>query len=136
MSNIYVPDTPETRDFLTNSAIAAVEAHFTVDYLCQDTFLRSYMDEAGFVPIAFICNFPEVAYFGAEYQDIIDGLKKSQLLEVDEENECIRLKENWEVWLFPNGQGGRGLPRYVKQPESYDEADEEEGQDVEPAAEG
>lgn len=37
------------------------EAHFTVDFLCQDTFLRSYMDEAGYVPIAFVCNFPAVA---------------------------------------------------------------------------
>lgn len=37
------------------------EEHFTVDFLCQDTFLRSYMDEAGYVPIAFVCNFPAVA---------------------------------------------------------------------------
>lgn len=35
--------------------------------------------------------------YGADYNDIIEELKKSERLEVDEENECIRLKENWEV---------------------------------------
>ena len=50
-----------------------------------------------------ICIFPTIFHafppcsYGAEYQDIIDGLKACEQLEVDEENECVRLKENWEL---------------------------------------
>lgn len=33
-------------------------------------------------------------------------------------------------WLFPNGQGGRGLPRYIKQTEPYEEGHEYEGEEV------
>ena len=73
------------------------------------------MDEAGYVPIAFVCNFPDVLAIGAYYEDIVEGLKNSALFEVDMENETLRLREGWEKWLIPNGQGGFGLPRYIKQ---------------------
>lgn len=73
------------------------------------------MDEAGYVPIAFVCNFPEVLALGAYYEDIVTGLQQSALLEVDLENETLRLKEGWQKWLIPNGKGGFGLPRYIRQ---------------------
>jgi hypothetical protein len=37
------------------------EWYFGVDNLCRDMFLRGYFDEEGWVPLAFICNFPSVA---------------------------------------------------------------------------
>lgn len=122
-------------------AASQVEFYFSPDNLCRDTFLRSYMDEEGYVPIAFICNFPAVACFGAGLNDIIDCLRNSETLEIDDENETIRLKESWQVWLFPNPQGGRGVPRWVKAPEqpedeSADQQDalkDDKGEEEQPA---
>jgi len=90
------------------------EMLFTVENLCRDTFLRSYMDEAGYIPIMFICNY--ISSFGANYSDILNILQESTTLEIDLVNETLRLKENWQMWLMPNGEGGMGLPLYLKQP--------------------
>lgn len=37
------------------------EYFFQKDNLCRDTFLRSHLDEEGWVPLALICNFPTVS---------------------------------------------------------------------------
>eukprot|EP00611_Tribonema_gayanum_P017173 TRINITY_DN2971_c0_g1_i1.p1 TRINITY_DN2971_c0_g1~~TRINITY_DN2971_c0_g1_i1.p1 ORF type:complete len:160 (+),score=47.23 TRINITY_DN2971_c0_g1_i1:363-842(+) len=44
------------------------------------------------------------------------GVHKSHVLECDEPNETIRLREGWDTWLLPNASGGRGAPRYIKLP--------------------
>lgn len=66
----------------------------------MDTFVRSYMDEAGYVPISLVCNYYNVACYGCSYYDIVNKLKevegKSKYYELDAENETIRLKEGWE----------------------------------------
>mmetsp|Transcript_40259 Transcript_40259/g.41069 ORF Transcript_40259/g.41069 Transcript_40259/m.41069 type:complete len:297 (-) Transcript_40259:328-1218(-) len=111
---IYIPDTPESRSYYARVVVYNIEMLFNVENLCRDTFLRSYMDEAGYIPIPFICNY--VTIFGANYPDIVNMLRESSTLEVDIENETVRLKENWQMWLMPNGEGGMGLPLYVKQP--------------------
>lgn len=34
---------------------------------------------------------------------------------MDVENETMRMREGWKVWLLPNqATGGRGVPRYIK----------------------
>ena len=68
---------------------------YDVENLCRDTFLRSYMDESGYIPIPFICNY--ISCFGVNYSDIIQHLQESTILEVNIENETIRLKENWQM---------------------------------------
>lgn len=76
------------------------EIIFSIDNLCMDTFIRFYMDEAGYVPIALLCNYANVAMYGAPYTGIIDALVRNSErtnLEVDLENETIRLKTGWEV---------------------------------------
>jgi hypothetical protein len=98
----------------------------------MDTYVRAYMDEAGFVPIALVCNYYNVACYGSTYYDILNKLQevaaKSKYYEVDIDNETIRLKEGWEKYVLPNPYGGRGLPRYVKQQQpqyAYEEGGEE-----------
>jgi hypothetical protein len=56
------------------------------------------MDEEGYLPIAFVANYPNVACYGAPYQDLITKLKERTdgPLDIDLENETIRLKEGWE----------------------------------------
>ncbi len=68
--------------------------------LISDTTIRAHLDEAGYIPIAFVCNFPDVVAIGAYYEDILAGLQKSTLFEVDIDNETIRLHDWQKVWSY------------------------------------
>jgi hypothetical protein len=110
----------QERNYRSHMAAQQVELIFSPDNLCMDTYIRSYMDEAGFVPIALVYNYPNVAQFGALYQDLKYRLKEltkenRSSLEVDTTNELLRVSSNWEMWLMPNQFGGRGQPRYIKE---------------------
>jgi hypothetical protein len=70
------------------------------DNLCMDTFIRSYMDVEGFVPLALVCGYQNVACFGALIPDIVARLQETvqmSRLEVDAVNETVRLKEGWDM---------------------------------------
>lgn len=66
----------------------------------MDTYVRAYMDEAGYVPIGLVCNYQNVMCYGCSYYDIVNKLKevanRSKFYELDTENETIRLKNGWE----------------------------------------
>lgn len=111
--DIYIPDTPETRQQYAAMAVQLIEHYFSTDSLSCDTFMRSYFDTAGFIPIAFVCNFPDIVSIGAFYEDILTQLTASEQFEIDAENDTMRVT-GWEKWLMPNQEGGFGLPRYIK----------------------
>ena len=52
--------------------------------------------------------------------------------QVDTENETMRMRENWEVWLLPNqATGKQGVPRYIKvDPATVKEAATDAGVDA------
>ena len=99
-SDLFYPDTPETREYFAKMAVKQIEYLLSVDNLCMDTFLRSFMDEAGFIPIAYLCNYPAVAACGAYYESIIKVLSESELFEMDIPNQTMRLKEKWQQVLY------------------------------------
>lgn len=103
-----------SRQMYAVAAVRAIEATFQADYLSQDEWLRQHMDTEGYIPIAFVCNYPHVSCYGAFFDDIVRALKDSQSLELDIKNETMRLKDGWSKWLCPNEKGGMGCPRYVK----------------------
>lgn len=72
------------------------------------------MDVDGYVPLAFVGSFQAVYALHQDYASLFDVMRESQIVELDEENEKIRLRENWKMWLWPNGEGGYGVPRYIK----------------------
>lgn len=113
--DIYIPDTPETRKQYAGMAVQLLEHYFSDDSLSCDTFVRSYFDTAGYIPIAFVCNFPDIVAIGAFYEDILAQLKDSEKFEIDEVNDTMRVK-GWEKWLMPNAEGGFGVPRYIMAP--------------------
>jgi len=113
------------REYLIHLTLQQIEYIFSIDSLCMDTFIRSYMDVEGYVPIALICNYQNVCCYGLPYSEIKRALSQHTKFDVDLENETIRLKEAWDLWLMPNNMGGRGLPKYIKQaPQPYIEMDE------------
>jgi len=64
----------------------------------MDTYFRSFMDEEGYSPLFFVASYPNVACYGASLADIMTKIrtKEDSPLEIDQENETIRLKEGWE----------------------------------------
>lgn len=100
----------------------------------MDTYIRPNMDECGYIPIAYICNFPNVASIGATYEEILKAMEAqckfdTFKLELDGENETIRVKENWKMWLVPNRETGKlGLDRYVKLTQEQEEKDQKQTQ--------
>eukprot|EP00616_Rhizochromulina_sp_CCMP1243_P007307 CAMPEP_0118970276 /NCGR_PEP_ID=MMETSP1173-20130426/7212_1 /TAXON_ID=1034831 /ORGANISM="Rhizochromulina marina cf, Strain CCMP1243" /LENGTH=254 /DNA_ID=CAMNT_0006919619 /DNA_START=116 /DNA_END=880 /DNA_ORIENTATION=- len=95
--------------YLAALAVQQMEYLFSVQNLCQDTFLRSHLDSEGYMPIAIVCNFPHIAGIGAYYPDIIAALKSSKALEVDDTNETVRPRDKPHQWVFPNP-----APRWIK----------------------
>lgn len=86
----------------------------------RDIFLRQHMDVDGFVPLAFVGSFQAVFTMHQDYPSLLDTMKESEYLELDEVNEKIRLRDGWQKWLWPNAEGGYGVPRYVKVAEDAD----------------
>lgn len=110
---LFVP--PQTDD-IVQYTVQQIEALFSVDNLCQDTYLRSFMDEAGFVPLGVLYCYQNVMYFGADPGEVLSKLisnGSSYFLEVDRDTATLRLRSGWEKWLMPNETGGLGVPRYT-----------------------
>jgi la-related protein 1 len=80
----------------------------------RDMFLRQHMDVDGYVPLAFVGSFQAVFAVHQDYPSLLEAVKHSETLELDEENEKIRPRNNWKQWLWPNGDGTLGVPRYIK----------------------
>ena len=93
------------------------EFYFGVENLCKDMFLRQSMDEDGYVPAILLASFNRVIMITGIIDPVavLNAARESILLDVDEENEKLRMKSGWEKWLLPNAQGGMGAPRYIKQ---------------------
>ena len=74
------------------------ELLYGTDYLCVDTYFRSYMDVEGYVPMALLCSYPNIACYATPIEELVQKLaaKEDSLLEVDSVNETVRLKEGWE----------------------------------------
>lgn len=92
------------------------EFYFSPDNLVRDIFLRQHMDVDGFVPLAFVGSFQAVYSVHQDYPSLLTAVKDSELVELDEENEKVRLRDGWQKWLWPNVDGGYGVPRYIKAP--------------------
>lgn len=59
-----------------------IDYYFSVDNLCKDIFLRSKMDEAGWIPMPVIANFNRVRMLTPDLMLITDALKTSDIVEV------------------------------------------------------
>jgi hypothetical protein len=68
----------------------------------MDTFLRSYVDEAGYVPLAAVCAYPNVTYFNVPVDALMAALAQAcaqadSLFELDLAVGTIKLKNKWEM---------------------------------------
>ena len=123
----YIPTlSPSQLQIAKTEATKQIEYFFSDNELCRNTFLRQNMDVEGYLPAAMVFNFPSVVMYGVPYFDLMDYLKEfSEVLEVDVVNETMRVRVGWEKWLYPNGEGGFGCPRWIKQQEEQVVEDEQ-----------
>ena len=86
------------------------------------------MDVEGYVPAAVLFNFPSVSSLGIPYPDLLEATGvRSDVLQVCHENETLRLTnvDDRVKWLVPNGEGGMGCPRWIKEPRPEEEEEKE-----------
>ncbi|MCO5548011.1 hypothetical protein L7F22_001467 [Adiantum nelumboides] len=91
-------------DILTmqGMVVKQIEYYFSVENLCRDIYLRSKMDEWGFVPVSVIANFNRVRAITSNPYFIIEALRLSNVVEV--QGDKVRKKGDWANWLLPSGQ--------------------------------
>lgn len=70
-----------------------------MDNLCKDIFLRSKMDDQGFIPISVIANFNRVRMLTEDRTVILDALQKSSVVEL--QGDKVRRRHGWVNWLLP-----------------------------------
>ncbi|XP_040379832.1 la-related protein 1A isoform X2 [Oryza brachyantha] len=91
---------PEAAD-LRAKILAQVEYYFSDSNLDHDNFLKSLMDEHGWVPISKVADFNRLKKMATDIQLIVEALAISTLLEVQDGN--IRRRSNWSKWVSLSG---------------------------------
>lgn len=73
-----------------------IEYYFSSENLCKDVYLRSQMDEQGWVHITLIASFPKVRKLTNNIQYILETIRFSSFVEV--QGEKIRRRNDWMNW--------------------------------------
>lgn len=81
------------------SIINQIEYYFSEANLVKDAFLRSKMDEQGWVPITLIADFPRVRQLTDSIPFILDCIKESNIVEV--QGDKVRKCDDWMKWIAP-----------------------------------
>jgi len=79
--------------------VQQIEYYFSMDNLCKDIFLRSKMDNNGFIPVSVIANFNRVRHLTEDVNLILDALQESSIIEV--KGDKLRKRDDWATWLLP-----------------------------------
>ncbi|XP_027355233.1 la-related protein 1C-like [Abrus precatorius] len=82
---------------LTNTIANQIDYYFSDVNLVKDEFLRSNMDEQGWVPISLIASFPRVRSLTSNIKLILDSLRTSTVVEV--QGDKLRRRNEWMKWL-------------------------------------
>ncbi|XP_054797936.1 la-related protein 1C-like [Prosopis cineraria] len=86
---------------LTNMLVNQIDYYFSDANLVKDEFLRSNMDEQGWVPITLIASFRRVKSLTNNVQVILDSMRNSNVVEV--QGDKLRRRNEWMKWL-PSSQ--------------------------------
>ncbi|WVY89030.1 hypothetical protein V8G54_037901 (chloroplast) [Vigna mungo] len=86
-----------TESALSNMILRQIEYYFSDANLVRDEFLRSKMDEQGWVPVTLIADFPRVKSLTTNVQLILDSMRTSTIVEVL--GDKLRRHNDWMKWL-------------------------------------
>ncbi|XP_037405286.1 la-related protein 1A-like isoform X1 [Triticum dicoccoides] len=91
---------PEATE-LRAKILAQVEYYFSDTNLERDNFLKSLMDEHGWVPISKVADFNRLKRITTDVHLIVDVLASSSLVEVQDDK--IRRRSDWSKWVCSSG---------------------------------
>ncbi|XP_071703453.1 la-related protein 1C-like [Rutidosis leptorrhynchoides] len=74
-----------------------IEYYFSDANLVKDKYLRSNMDEEGWVPVTLIAGFHRVQSLTSDIQMILSCLTDSAIVEV--QGETLRRRDDWRKWV-------------------------------------
>lgn len=94
------PDPASLRSLL----VKQIEYYFSIENLCRDIYLRSNMDEQGFIPVSVIANFNRVKMLTPNPGLILDAMRNSSVVEVQVDK--MRKRDEWAKWLLPPSHYG------------------------------
>lgn len=94
------PDPASLRSML----VKQIEYYFSIENLCRDIYLRSNMDEQGFIHVSVIANFNRVKMLTPNPGLILDALRNSAAVEV--QGDKLRKRDDWAKWLLPPSHYG------------------------------
>ncbi|KXZ47077.1 hypothetical protein GPECTOR_38g314 [Gonium pectorale] len=97
-------DKAQTKQMLTEAVRKQIDYYFSVDNLCKDIFLRSKMDDNGWIPLAVVANFNRVRILTLDWTLIVDAMADSPIVEVSSDSTMLRARDNWDRWILPPQQ--------------------------------
>ncbi|KVI07751.1 la-related protein 1C-like [Cynara cardunculus var. scolymus] len=77
--------------------LTQIEYYFSDANLVKDNYLRSNMDEEGWVPVTLIAGFRRVQSLTSDIQMILNSLRDSTVVEV--QGETVRRRNEWTKWV-------------------------------------
>ncbi|PON93943.1 Transcriptional repressor poly-beta-hydroxybutyrate-responsive [Trema orientale] len=93
---------PVAEPSLPTLLVNQIDYYFSEANLVKDDFLRSNMDEQGWVPISLIAGFPRVKNLTTNIQLILTSLNASSVVEVQDDK--VRKRNEWGRWLPTAGR--------------------------------
>ena len=69
--------------------------------LCRDIFLRSKMDDGGWILVSVIANFNRMRLLTPDQTVIVDALIGSAIVELSADGLLMRPRDNWRNWVLP-----------------------------------
>ncbi|XP_073123210.1 la-related protein 1C-like [Henckelia pumila] len=99
-----VPPTqpPMPMNPLSNLIVSQIDYYFSDANLVKDNFLRSNMDDQGWVPITLIASFPRVHQLTQDISLILESMRYSTVVEV--QGDKVRKRYEWNRWLNSSGR--------------------------------
>ncbi|KAK9164562.1 hypothetical protein Syun_005464 [Stephania yunnanensis] len=89
---IVPPAEPQLRSMITNQ----IDYYFSSENLCKDVFLRTQMDEQGWVPLSVVANFNRVKKLTSNIQLILECVRNSTVVEM--QGDKLRKRNDWMNW--------------------------------------
>lgn len=77
-------------DELAQQVQRQIEYYFSLENLVRDTYLNQQMNDEQYVPIKVIADFPKMKAFSVSEEFLLDVMKKSESVEVDEAQKMVR----------------------------------------------
>ncbi|XP_031489894.1 la-related protein 1A-like isoform X2 [Nymphaea colorata] len=84
---------------LKTRIVKQIEYYFSAENLCKDRFMRSVIDEEGWISIKLIAGFRRVLAMTEDIEVVIDALKDSSQVEL--RGNMMRKSKDWDKFLGP-----------------------------------